>query len=515
MSPLDLTAIVAATRERIGEIDDELNQRVADLLAERGKLVASLAALTGEEIPDTAFPGTYAGPPVAPPVAPKPEPKAPPLKVTPHGEVEVAEREPEIDVPVTRKPEPKVTEPDVVRERADAVLKALAAGPLRWNDLMKKSDVYAANLREALDYLGDRVIKTEQGFKLAGQTPTPPPAEPVTKEPEPKETYVREDGAVRRKPTWPGIEAVPEYLRYLPAAQEGGPLKSRIKTAELQHRIMLALADHPNSLAGEIAEVIYGERDNSAHDNRVGSHFRKLREAGLIVQEKADRRKRWIPAGQPAKPGKPMRVALHALDQMNQTADRPVAEPEAREAKEAIDAQPPLPEPEVGVNPQAVARMQAWVREQPVGTAFNQHKAAEETKMSPALALRCLEALVAKEIVSDESPSADMRMFEYRKPTDPGAAAKLDAARRPVEAPSGSGGAPVPGTGGRVKAKNPEVDALIAKLVAEGADVAHAANGHFAVKITGKQRVLISATPGSSRSVLNDRTRLRRAGYPV
>lgn len=79
-------------------------------------------------------------------------------------------------------------------------------------------------------------------------------------------------------------------------------------------------------------------------------------------------------------------------------------------------------------------------------------------------------------------------------------------------------GKAVAGTGkhhpDQFRGTHPEVQALISAARRAGAEVRMTQGGHIEVKCPLK-RVLISGTPSSSTSVLNDRTRLRRAGLDV
>lgn len=103
--------------------------------------------------------------------------------------------------------------------------------------------------------------------------------------------------------------------------------------------------------------------------------------------------------------------------------------------------------------------------------------------------------------------------YSYIKPTDPGAAARMDA-RRPhaPEVVSGRGGT-VAGTGKKQVVSHPEVrkvlDVVRNQLGPDSYEMTP--SGHWAIHAP-KGRVMIAGTPSSSRSVLNDRARLRRAG---
>jgi hypothetical protein len=147
---------------------------------------------------------------------------------------------------------------------------------------------------------------------------------------------------------------------------------------------------------------------------------------------------------------------------------------------------------------------------------FSPQRVAAAMEMTINLATDCLEALVRRGSLEDKSPSSDMRLFQYTgKPKDPGKAATLDAARRKDEG-NGVAREAVPGTGAGARSSNKDVQDLINAAKKAGANVTHEASGHFAVSVPGSgKRILISATPSSPRSILNDRARLRRAGLSI
>jgi hypothetical protein len=110
-----------------------------------------------------------------------------------------------------------------------------------------------------------------------------------------------------------------------------------------------------------------------------------------------------------------------------------------------------------------------------------------------------------------------LELYEYVPPDSAGRAAEIDG-ERPREAPIAEDaprrGAPVDGTGKKMVISHPEMRSLVARIEAGGGKVRHAANGHLEVTFNGN-RCLISSTPSSSRSVLNDRVRVRRLGLNV
>lgn len=76
-------------------------------------------------------------------------------------------------------------------------------------------------------------------------------------------------------------------------------------------------------------------------------------------------------------------------------------------------------------------------------------------------------------------------------------------------------GVPVAGTSKREAISNPEVRALVAQIESLGGVVNHASGGHFEV-VYQTRRCLISSTPSHARSVLNDKSRVRRQlGLPL
>jgi len=142
---------------------------------------------------------------------------------------------------------------------------------------------------------------------------------------------------------------------------------------------------------------------------------------------------------------------------------------------------------------------------------------ATELELKPGDVLAALENLASRGVVEDKSPSADMRLFQYVRPKGPGKAAELDARRggnHEADTASRFSGGGV--ATGRTRAGNKDVQDLINAAERAGAKVTHEASGHFAVTIPGSgKRILISSTPSNPRTVLNDRSRLRRAGLSI
>jgi transposase-like protein len=103
---------------------------------------------------------------------------------------------------------------------------------------------------------------------------------------------------------------------------------------------------------------------------------------------------------------------------------------------------------------------------------------------------------------------ADLPLFEYIR-----SAAGIERVRVAEPVVNRNGG-PVAGTGKKLVISNPDTRALVAKIEELGGEVTHAPQGHLEVSY-GKQKCLISSTPSSQRSVLNDRARVRKMGLGV
>lgn len=103
-------------------------------------------------------------------------------------------------------------------------------------------------------------------------------------------------------------------------------------------------------------------------------------------------------------------------------------------------------------------------------------------------------------------------VWEYVKPTEEGAAAKIDRARKPKASPAGSS-APVAGVGKLAKAlkhASKDVKGLIEQVTNNGGQVDVTEKGHFIIRGNG-ERIIMAPQPNSSGFV-KDRARLRRSG---
>lgn len=118
---------------------------------------------------------------------------------------------------------------------------------------------------------------------------------------------------------------------------------------------------------------------------------------------------------------------------------------------------------------------------------------------------------------ADNEDGGPISKWDYIEPTDMGSAARLDQRLRGSHGDvslRGGRSRPVSGTGKKEKATHPEIQSLINHATRLGATVSRVASGHWEVR-KGAQKVLISSTPSGSRSVLNDKARLRRMGLAI
>lgn len=118
---------------------------------------------------------------------------------------------------------------------------------------------------------------------------------------------------------------------------------------------------------------------------------------------------------------------------------------------------------------------------------------------------------------ADNEDGGPISKWDYIEPTDMGAAARIDQRLRGSQPEVSRGthhSSPIQGTGKKPKVTHPEIQSLINHATRLGATVTRVASGHWEVR-NGAQKVLISSTPSGSRSVLNDKARLRRMGLAI
>lgn len=180
---------------------------------------------------------------------------------------------------------------------------------------------------------------------------------------------------------------------------------------------------------------------------------------------------------------------------------------------------PPPTRPPVGNVPTADARPQmSAVRNAIVGPIreagkpFSIKELAEPREWNVDVTRYRVQELVRQGKVNDVSVQGGPEIYEYVKPNGPGAAAKLDQARRPRENPATVPRGDHNASGRRIRANNDKVQQLLDLVYDAGGWAEPAANGHFkCFSKDGKNHIDIAATPRGARTVANDRSRLRRA----
>lgn len=359
------------------------------------------------------------------------------------------------------------------------------------------------------------------------EAPQPQP-EPVAVEPTPEPEVRREpdvaiDIDVQRKPVAvtktilpPTDGKMPAHLREMPSANTGGPFTNRFKAALNQRVVYDAAAKYETVVAQEIERDLEGvfTTDGKPFDgNKISAYLREMVATGIVSRTGQNR------YGSQHKPGTGGRVSVEYAvvpGKVKTTAPSAAAAPVA-EASPVVEA----PKPTVRLKPSAerANAVLTTVRDFAVKQteAFGPSDVEKATEIPRLVALEALKILAVRGVVSDESIDDSLPMFEYRKPQEAGKGAEMDRqrSRAAASSPSSSGSQPVAGTGKPLGVTNPDVRKLIQDAQAAGASVTHASNGHFAVEKNGMRRTLISATPRGTRSVMNDRARLRREGLSV
>lgn len=104
------------------------------------------------------------------------------------------------------------------------------------------------------------------------------------------------------------------------------------------------------------------------------------------------------------------------------------------------------------------------------------------------------------------------KLYRYDPPTEPGAAAEVDIARRVVARKASA--TAVPGTGKGVRVSDPDVRAMLAAVEAQGATWEPGKN-HYIVKVNGRRVAAVPKSPSDHRWAGNMRTQLRKRGLKV
>jgi hypothetical protein len=182
--------------------------------------------------------------------------------------------------------------------------------------------------------------------------------------------------------------------------------------------------------------------------------------------------------------------ALHA--EVPASTAAAVSHAKQEEAVRAAQAGEPVP-----VNPAHLAKVRDWVCKQK--KPFKVAQVQEACGLPEGVVRACFQALLERSALAYVGID-DLELYEFRKPTDPGAAAKHDAARKA----GGNGGShpaatEVAGTGRGIRTGHQATDALVRRARNAGATVEQAGSGHIAIinPANGK-RTIISKTPSGA-----------------
>lgn len=478
-------------------LDDALRAR-GELAEQLSRIDQVIALLQEGKAPVVEAPR----PPLAP--APEPEPEAP------------AEPEPPPPAP------PPAPEPEAGEKRLTGAAADLAATSqenreklvdtivkhfpdeqrFRRGELAEAANMNELTVRNHLQFLVDEGWLTAVGDTTKRRYFRHEPASAAAPKPPAPEPAPR----TRRPATQPGLDALPEHLRGMPAAAGRGPLTPRISAAQFQFDVLdtLRTSGETDLTARDIVGKL-GLADDGASKGRVGMALRAHADAGYVT---INQRRRSI--GQE-------RGRFSDAYRLTEQAGGVVPESPVREEG---DADPDDSGLSAFDEPTTEQVRDAIVR-RPIG-AFSPGQLARDEDWPREVTEERLRALAQMGIVSDESFDDDTLLFVYTPPKGPGQAAEQDARLRrdrqvmeetKANFPTRGGQAP---SGRQQQPTNPEVRKLVAEARAAGASVAKAPSGHWEVILPGSaKRVLISGTPRGGRSVKNDRTRLRRAGLNI
>lgn len=118
-----------------------------------------------------------------------------------------------------------------------------------------------------------------------------------------------------------------------------------------------------------------------------------------------------------------------------------------------------------------------------------------------------LRQLAEQGIINDVSPAPDLMLFNYERPKDAGAAAKIDQQRRAGTGPRVVGADAVAGTGNGKLSSNAEVNEVVRKVRAQGA-TATKGGSHIQIRYGGRT-VTIGTTPGKV-GFMKDKEKIRK-----
>lgn len=233
---------------------------------------------------------------------------------------------------------------------------------------------------------------------------------------------------------------------------------------------------------------------------RVAQYMKALTDAALIVRTGVKRRAAGQTNGQ------------LAIEHRATAVWRPSESAEAVAGTSAPAKAAEAPSAPLTVAPSA--QEEGWVRDFVVKQTepFAPSQVAEATEIREELVRAVLPGMIERGVVRYVGLD-DLELYEYVKPSGPGAAAEFDAKTR-VPGSNGSVAEPVAGTGGHVVSSNPEVRTMLEKVRAQGGTFVKTGGGHISVKHPSGKRERIAHTPNPN-GLKDDRAKLRRLGFAL
>jgi len=505
------SAWVARQIDEAREHRRELIESIAGTLAEISITDGMLAALTGEHPPS---PLAELAVERVPEPEVTPEPEAPtPEEPTPEPEPEPTPPEPE---PVPE-PESDTTTREMILEALEAEggrmsTRALLAAIKEKHPEVERLDPHVLRKMSEDGVLERSTERAPDGFAfvgLAGAAVEQRPSLPKPEERKPSlPTPPRKERAPRKERTitHPGVEEMPEHLRAMPAASSNISLKMRERAAELQLAALRHVRDgrHTGAL---MAQHDTGSADDIAPDKKVSSKYsstlRDLEQATPALVERTG-----FAYG-------PWQLAIKKRSGVGQGRPSVTYDltPTGRSALgEEEEPSPPQPATDTLtlVRDVAVATTDVFSPSQ-IKTALD--TADIDVPVNEVYA--ALVTLVRRGSLLDVSPSEEVPLFKYERPSSPGRAAELDMERRRgLEERPGLGSGPIAGTGRGLRAGNAAVQRMIDAAHKVHAEVTRTGTNHFLIKTKEGRRVVIGGTPNNA-GYATDRRKLRAMGVPV
>jgi DNA-binding Lrp family transcriptional regulator len=481
---------VARLDKELAQFDQMVRERVAIVEAKQA-LERMLATGMVSEQPVERVP-----PAPRPPEPPPPDTPEPPPPAAAEPEVPVRERAPRGGLSPGRAAE--------AERRERQVLDAMQGTPTPWGELQARVGWGSGSLSRAIERLKDKgVVRHYEG---RGYGPVDY-VEPDTTRP-PTQAVPSQAETAQPSVAAPADEPAPETAR-----EESSPAPSTTRSAG--DRLAAAAESRRERDRARIEEnkaaiLLWAEEHDDWFNNKQAAEGTGLNHSSMTnwVRELVDEGK--IERKGPFK-GPNVRFRF-ARDRSGVVTLPPQSAPPSESRDGATE-----PVEQEGIDAEALRAVRDWAAQQKDGAAFMAATVGVATELGPDVALAALEELARQGVVSDESPSADMRLFAYVKPRHAGRAAEMDMQRREqgVERGTTTGSVAVEGTGQKPRA-HPDVQPLLEAVARQigWEKIKQVANGHWQIMAPGG-KVLIAGTPSSARTTYTDRARLRRHGIKL